>query len=809
MMDNPFADLIPQQMPQQDDGGFVKNLGIGARGLVKSVGAIPDLLATPANIALGLQGKAPLLTASEDLGKAFDYVTGNRFQPQGFGENALGTAAEFVGGGAGIAKAGATKASEFATKYLAPQTAGQYASLGAAGAGLEAGKQLDPGGVVAPIAGSLLGAFAPGAALKGLSYLGAPIKNTQNALAGALGVNPEKFQSFENAGLSPTLGDVSDSRFIKGAQNVILEAPFSGYKISDAIKKTNEAIDSRLSGGIAQDEAGSLAQSGLRNYQKRGSDVAGRLQQRMATHLVPDEAIPVNKTLQAIGGQTKFSTPEAQAQFSSSALGKEYTKLGSIAERNNGSIPYQDLVYFRQNIDDQINNFGLMGFSKEQGALKNLRTQIQGDIGEAFKGKGPQAGRDFERFNKFYTQFARKNEDVINGLLKDKTATQAFRSIASDLRLDAGKANTVLKTLNPEQKQVFSQSLVRELGMNPQNEFSPSYFATNFKKLEPNAQEVLLAPYSKETRTQMRSIVDAIDNMKETKAISNPSGSFNQAFRGGALIGAVTNPVSTGALLLGANASAKLMTNPKFIGWLARAPGLKTVEEVGSHISKLERIANVAPQLTPDIQQYLSGLGRVEEVASESPKSNTNNVENPFEDLVPQSPTPSQSQPQPQPQMAPQSSVNSELLDKIAMMESGGNPNAHAQGSSASGMYQFTNPTWKDAVARYGSETGVRLQDKNNPRAQRIIAEKMLKDSAADLKNFLGREAQPTEIYLTHFLGLGGAKKLLGSNPRQFAAAVLPEAARANRSVFFKEGRPLTVAEVYSNFNRKISSRKV
>lgn len=148
--------------------------------------------------------------------------------------------------------------------------------------------------------------------------------------------------------------------------------------------------------------------------------------------------------------------------------------------------------------------------------------------------------------------------------------------------------------------------------------------------------------------------------------------------------------------------------------------------------------------------------------------------------------------------------LTNRLVDKIAQVESGGNPNAKAQGSTASGLMQFTNSTWKDAVSKYGDETGITLKDKNNPEAQRKIAELSLRDNGENLTKFLNRSPQQTELYLTHFLGLNGAKSLLNAHPNQFAAKVLPEAAKANRSVFFKNGRPLTVSEVYSNLDKKI-----
>src|SRR6185437_7643086 len=53
---------------------------------------------------------------------------------------------------------------------------------------------------------------------------------------------------------------------------------------------------------------------------------------------------------------------------------------------------------------------------------------------------------------------------------------------------------------------------------------------------------------------------------------------------------------------------------------------------------------------------------------------------------------------------------NSAQFDQLvayASMESGLNPNARASGSSASGLYQFTQQTWLNAVRQYGPQHGL------------------------------------------------------------------------------------------------------
>ena len=51
--------------------------------------------------------------------------------------------------------------------------------------------------------------------------------------------------------------------------------------------------------------------------------------------------------------------------------------------------------------------------------------------------------------------------------------------------------------------------------------------------------------------------------------------------------------------------------------------------------------------------------------------------------------------------------ANFDMLLSYAAMESGINPAAHASTSSASGLYQFTEQTWLNAVREYGAAHGL------------------------------------------------------------------------------------------------------
>jgi len=148
-----------------------------------------------------------------------------------------------------------------------------------------------------------------------------------------------------------------------------------------------------------------------------------------------------------------------------------------------------------------------------------------------------------------------------------------------------------------------------------------------------------------------------------------------------------------------------------------------------------------------------------------------------------------------------------------AQVESGLNPQAGAPTSSARGLFQFVEQTWlgtikqagpalgygryADAISRTASghyqvsDPAMRseiLKLRNDPTANAIMAGAFTKANAAILTNKLGRAPSEGELYMAHFLGAGGAARLIGlaaSNPNASAADVFGHAARANASIFY------------------------
>jgi hypothetical protein len=167
------------------------------------------------------------------------------------------------------------------------------------------------------------------------------------------------------------------------------------------------------------------------------------------------------------------------------------------------------------------------------------------------------------------------------------------------------------------------------------------------------------------------------------------------------------------------------------------------------------------------------------------------------------------------------------FLMRAAKRESSYNPNARARTSSAAGLFQFVDQTWLSTLKQHGAKYGyARYADliqqgvnghyyvpgggaraavmdlRLDPHAAALMAGELAADHAAYLRGRVGREPTAGELYCAHVLGPQGSAKLIDAvrvSPGASAPALFPQAAGANRAIFYREGRPATVAQVYAN----------
>jgi hypothetical protein len=138
--------------------------------------------------------------------------------------------------------------------------------------------------------------------------------------------------------------------------------------------------------------------------------------------------------------------------------------------------------------------------------------------------------------------------------------------------------------------------------------------------------------------------------------------------------------------------------------------------------------------------------------------------------------------------------VDAAYMTAVAARESGFDPAVHAEGTSAAGLYQFTQDTWLRAVKIFGVRHGLTelaqlitidedgdvsvrpgsraklLALRNDPKLSALMAAELARDNKARLERLLGRGVSPAETYLAHFLGVGQAARIIAaahSRPQQ------------------------------------------
>jgi hypothetical protein len=186
-------------------------------------------------------------------------------------------------------------------------------------------------------------------------------------------------------------------------------------------------------------------------------------------------------------------------------------------------------------------------------------------------------------------------------------------------------------------------------------------------------------------------------------------------------------------------------------------------------------------------------------------------------------------------QAASTTGTSFEYLLATAKMESNFDPAARASSSSARGLFQFIDQTWLGTVKEAGAQLGYGnyadaitksssgtysvsdpraraaiLKLRDDPAASAAMAGVLSRSNSFKLTGRIGRRPTDSELYMAHFMGVGGAAKLITNaedNPKASGARLFPNAAAANRSIFYERGgRARNVAEVYSVLTRRYAS---
>lgn len=355
------------------------------------------------------------------------------------------------------------------------------------------------------------------------------------------------------------------------------------------------------------------------------------------TSRVGDQRVPIANTLQETGDLMTGipGAPNVSATLLrgsgvptlDAALRADAAHAGPIIPGTE-TLPYPALRAVGSMIGKESGDSLLHG-NVESGRLKQVYGAIAQDKAAAAQAAG--AERDLARANRFYSAGADKMEGVLQPYTRDGiTPEQAYSQFRSTLFSSPTKAHDLRKSLSPEVRKMQTATLVDELGQaTPGRQdaagslFSTETFLTNWNKLSHSAKAVAFSGFegAGQMRADLEKVAKAAELIRNKGGIyANPSGTTAAAAQlgvGGAAVAAAMtgNMGMLGGVLgsmAGANITARMLTYPKFVKWLADSKGIVGPETAQFHVRRLGVISNQIrdEQTRRDLEQFRAALAQ-------------------------------------------------------------------------------------------------------------------------------------------------------------------------------------------------------
>jgi hypothetical protein len=482
----------------------------------------------------------------------------------------------------------------------------------------------------------------------------------------------ERLASFINAGVSPSLGQVTFNRAIQTVELALGSIPGSSGYIAKFAQKAQDDFGNTL----AKLASKTLADDGI--LIKGGTmaipdeTVVGQILKRAVsdsdmytpfnsanswkgrfdslTNLLYskiDDYVP-KKTLFTLDNTlSKFKSilsPVAGAEITSKELQNPFIQKISASinkdlKKNGGKMSYQGIKDIRSDIGSRISDISLIG-TKEQGLLKQLYGSISSDIEtNVLSIGGTKAMNALRRANRVWQAGNKKLEDFLQPIFNKANPDTLVKDLMASAREGSTRLLALKNSFKPEQYKALVSSIIDKMGRISPGQgiagelgeevtgqigrFSSETFLTNWNKLSPAAKETLFSGkgFPKSMVKDLNDLLQVSNVIRESgKTFRNPSGTADRlagiGIGIGGAVGVVTgNPMFLAAMplvMFGANVTSKLMTNPRFVSWAAQATkiaGNKGIEGMAEHITKLGAIAaSAGPEERQALFEYMGIL---------------------------------------------------------------------------------------------------------------------------------------------------------------------------------------------------------
>jgi len=471
----------------------------------------------------------------------------------------------------------------------------------------------------------------------------------QGAAAGAL-------QDFAAAGVPvPTAGAVSGNRGMQIIENGLSNTP-GGASVMQGraaaalagMDRAADAVAERLAGGGGQttapahvpsfEQAGEILTTGAKNagarFATRARDLGNDLYAKVGGERVEGAAV---------ADLARGYLDKIEADPGLASTYKRLTdELGDVV-RGAGppaagepprGISFDALHRLRRKVGEALDNPDVSNY---RGVAQSDLEAYYGALTRDMQDAAAQAGPEAEKALALHDRYIRYNQNInmpaLNRVDRAATPEAALRLALGGAKDGGTRLAQLRRNLKPEEWDGVAAGVWDRLGRarpgaagaaemgEGTEDFSVATFMTNWNRLSPGAQRALFggSRYA-DIVPDMNALVRVGGRLKDAEKMSNPSGTARNLLvgMGAAAVAnqAIVHGDPKGAALMAATgvlaprAAATLLTNPKFVKWLA---GAATRTETAparlpAELMRLGMLVEAEPGLRDAVGQYAAAL---------------------------------------------------------------------------------------------------------------------------------------------------------------------------------------------------------
>lgn len=574
-----------------------RQAGLTGRYVAEGTAGLVGIAADPIGATLSKATGRPYQPLQQAVSGALDSAGVPR--PEGALEEVIGASSRALVGGGGFVKGGqmlarqAPRVAAAVGEQLASAPATQAASAVTGGGAAETVRQ-GGGSEGAQIATGVAASLVPGV---GMSAGPATVRGAfRGGEAGRQRV-ADNIKAFKTAGTTPTVGQATEGRGSRAAEALLSRVPGGSGPIANKAEAQADEIgaglDSIASGLSGKRTAASAGQSVERGISGEGGFVdrfkarSRALYDDLDKHIKADSPVGLARTGAVLD---QLSKPIPGATATSKALSNP--KLASIQQAikedlaaGNGALPYEAVKALRTRVGEELADSALVS-DMPRAQLKKLYGALTSDLEATAAAGGPEATAALRRANQFYRSGMGRLEVLERVVDKNGGPEAVFKAATSGTKEGATTLRAVMQSLPKENQKDLAAAMVRRLGKAVSNKqgadgetFSTETFLTNWNNLSIEAKSTLFDRFGPRFKQDMNRVAQVAANLRKgSKVFANPSGTSQgvaQVSAATALVMSVLtgNLGTAGGIVAGAtaaNGASRLMTNPKFVAWLAQ-----------------------------------------------------------------------------------------------------------------------------------------------------------------------------------------------------------------------------------------------